>query len=92
MALQANEMKARFQSRIEAGLSRVFSEEVSHGRGYPPIAEDQWKRIADAISDIAVDIVNEIQQNAEVVVGIPVSTTGSSSAQTGFTVAPGKII
>ena len=94
MALQAAEMKARFQTRIHSGLRRVFSRFVAQGKGYPPIADEMWELLADALSDIAIDIVNEIHQNAEVVPGqavvIPVtSATGSPSA--GTTVSPGKI-
>jgi hypothetical protein len=92
MALVGPEMKAKLESRIHEGLKRVFSSEVSGGTGYSAVADAQWAKMADAISDIALDIVNEIQQNAEVVPGIAVATTGSASAQAGATVAPGKII
>lgn len=77
--LQANEMKARLQSRIAAGLQRVFEAEISQGSGYTPIAQDQWNRLADAISDIAIDIVNEIQQNAQVLPGISVTDNVTTS-------------
>lgn len=43
-------------------------------------------------TDIAGEIITHIQTNAEVVAGIPVSTTGSSSAQAGTTTASGKIV
>ena len=90
--LNGPEMKARFQSRIQAGLSRVFSAEMSHGKGYPPIAQEQWALLADALSDIAMDIVNEIQTKAEVQVGIQVETSGGPANQSGQTISLGKIL
>ncbi len=92
MALNSNEMKSRFEATIYAGLVRVFSSDVAQGQGYPPIAEQAWHQLADALSDIAMDIVNEIQENAQVQVGIQVETTGNAEAQAGQTVTLGKII
>lgn len=43
-----------------------------------------WKKVAN-------EIVSHIQSNAEVPAGISVSTTGSSTAQTGATTAPGSV-
>jgi hypothetical protein len=88
-------MKARFQATIAAGLRRVYAQEVAQGKGYPPIAEEQWAKLADAISDIAIDIVNEIQQNAQVVPGQAVlipTTSVPGTPSPGATVTPGKII
>lgn len=45
----------------------------------------QWEKIGMAI-------VNHIQQNAEVQAGIPVSTSGSPTAQTGATTGAGQIL
>lgn len=92
MALVASSMKAAFQSTIEAGLKRVFASEMAQAQGYPAIAEAQWAKLADALSDIATDIVTQITTNAQVVAGIPVTTVGSPTTQTGATTAPGKII
>jgi hypothetical protein len=92
MPLVGPEMKAKFQSRIHAGLSRVFSPDVGQGTNYPPIADPMWAKLADAISDIAMDIVDEIQQNAQVVPGQQVITNGGPTTQAGQTVSPGKII
>jgi len=92
MPLVAPEMKAKFQSRIHAGLTRVFGSDVSAGQGYPPIADPFWAKLADAISDIAMDVVDEIQQNAQVVPGQQVLTNGSPTTHTGNTISPGKII
>jgi hypothetical protein len=91
MALSGSVMKSAFQSTIYAGLKRVFASEVAQASDYTSVAEAQWEKLADALSDIAVDIVTQIQTDAEVAPGIAVSTTGSASAQTGTTTAPGKI-
>lgn len=94
MPLVGAEMKSKFKSTIHDGLKRVFSSAVSAGDGYPPIADAQWELLADAISDIAMDIVNEIQQNAEVVPGQQVVGVGGGvpGPVTGATVSPGKIL
>jgi hypothetical protein len=49
-------------------------------------------KLANAISDIAMDIVEELTTNAQVVPGQKVITNGSPSTQTGSTVSPGRII
>lgn len=95
MPLVAPEMKAKFQSRIHAGLARVFTPDVSEGTGYPPIADPFWEKLADAISDIAMDIVNEIHENAQVVPGQDVlipATSQPGSPSSGNVISPGKII
>ena len=43
-----------------------------------------WKKVAN-------EIVSHIQSNAEVPAGIFVSTTGTSTAQSGATTAPGSV-
>lgn len=53
---------------------------------------DMKKKIEDMWVAIAGEIVDHITNNAQVKAGIPVSTTGSSSAQTGATTAPGTIM
>lgn len=47
--------------------------------------QDFWKKVAN-------EIVSHIKNNAEVPAGISVSTTGSSTAQTGSTTAPGSVV
>lgn len=91
MPLVGPAMKAKFKDTIKAGLQREFSGEASKGQGYPPVAEEMWTKLADAISDIAMDIVTEIQTNAQVLPGQQVVTAGSPTTQTGATVSPGKI-
>jgi hypothetical protein len=71
MALSGSRLKAAMQQRIYEGLVRVFSADVQAGAGYPPIANEAWMELADAISDSAYSIVDEIQANAEVVVTTP---------------------
>ena len=61
----------------------------------------QLKAAVDGISDksdyarlwnaVGNAIVKHIKDNAEVTAGIPVSTTGSATAQTGQTTASGSI-
>lgn len=60
---------------------------TARGEQYSPIADEQWQKIAEAISGIAADIVMEITQNAMVMPGIP--TAGGPINQ--VTVSPGKI-
>jgi hypothetical protein len=92
MALNSASMKAAFQTRIAAGLSRVFSSEVGLAAGYSAISAAQWAKMADAISDIAMDIVTQIQTEAQVLPGQAVVTVGSPTTQTGATTTPGTII
>lgn len=93
MPLVAAEMKQKFQSRIYDGLQRVFGSEAAQGENYSPEAQKQWQMLADAISDIAMDIVNEIQTNATVLPGQAVVGTGGGvpGPMTGTTVSPGNI-
>jgi hypothetical protein len=88
MPLVASAMKARFKKTIHDGLKRVFSAEASQGTDYLPIADAQWEKVADAISDIAMDIVTEMTTNAQVAPGIV--TAGSPTSH--VSVSPGKII
>lgn len=46
--------------------------------------EEFWKKVGN-------EIVSHIQQNAEVPAGISVSTSGSSTAQTGSTTSAGQV-
>ena len=47
--------------------------------------EEFWKKVAN-------EIVSHINDNAEVPAGISVSTTGSSTAQSGSTTTAGQVI
>ncbi len=91
MALVASKIKAKYKQRIYNGLKREFSQYTSPREGFPPIADEVWMKLADAISDVAIDLVEEIHTNAEVIPGILVDTTGTPAHHTGKTVSPGKI-
>lgn len=82
MPLVGPEMKAKFQERIYAGLERVFASDKDSQ------VNAQWMKMADAISDIALDLVTEIQTNATVVPGQTVATATGP----GVTVSPGQIL
>jgi hypothetical protein len=56
-----------------------------------PPAPDQLINIQTFWKNMSAVIIAHIQDNAEVPAGIAVSTTGSASAQTGATTAPGTI-
>ena len=47
--------------------------------------EEFWKKVAN-------EIVSHIKDNAEVPAGISVSTTGSSTAQSGSTTTAGQVV
>jgi hypothetical protein len=88
MPLEANAMKAKFKDRIYQGLKREFQSEISKGKDFQPDAEKMLLKIASAVSDIAMDIVQELQTNAQVAPGQAVVT----SMGPGSTVSPGKIL
>lgn len=92
MAMQPDALKAKMKERIYNGLKKEFSSAAGQGANYTPIADEHWAKIAEAISGVALDIVLEITQNAQVVPGIPVATVGGPSAQAGTTVGPGKVV
>lgn len=87
MAMDPAGLKSKLKTRIHNGLKAQFSPAVGLGQNYPPIADEYWEKLAEAISGIAADIVMEITSNAEVMPGIP--TAGGPTKQE--TVAPGKI-
>lgn len=80
-------LKSKMKERIYNGLKAEFSAAVAQGSNYTSVADEQWMKMANAISGIAADIVMEITQNAQVLPGIP--TAGGPTNQT--TVAPGQI-
>lgn len=92
MPLVAPAIKAKFTATIHAGLQREFSPAIAKGQNYPPLADEFWLHLANAISDIAMDIVDEIHNNAQVVPGQQVVTSGSPTNHTGATASPGKIV
>ena len=83
MALSPSGLKSNMSTRIFNSLKREFAD-VESTPGYSAIADAQWQKIANALSDVAMDIVTEITSNGEVNPGIPV--TGGNA-----TTAPGTI-
>lgn len=92
MPMNGAALKDKLKNTIYNGLKSQFSGSASEGKDYPKIADEQWQKMAEAISGIAIDIISEIQTNAMVVPGIPVATAGSPAAQTGATTGPGSIM
>ena len=91
MPMSPAALKSQMKETIYNALKKNFSASASQGANYDSVADENWKKIADSISEIAFDIVNEITSNAQVMSGIPVATAGSPAAQTGVTTAPGNI-
>lgn len=87
MPMQPAALKSKMKETIYNGLKAQFGSAASTGQQYSPIADEQWQKMAEAISGIAADIVMEIVSNASVLPGIP--TAGGPTNQ--VTVAPGKI-
>lgn len=80
MALVAPKLKKDLETALVSALTREFAKEG----GADPASH---KKLAAAISDIALVIVKALQTEAEVLPGI--ATAGSPAAQT--SVSPGKI-
>lgn len=99
MAMDPDGLKSKIKQTVFNGLKEQFGASASKGKGYNSEAEQQWQKMAEAISGIAADIVMEITNNAEVQPGISISgianTIGGPSSQTGpvsgSTSSPGKI-
>jgi hypothetical protein len=88
MPMQPDALKSKMKETIYNGLKAQFGSAAGQGSSYTPIADEHWQKMAEAISGIAMDIIMEITQNAQVTPGIP--TAGSPVSQ--VSVAPGKII
>jgi hypothetical protein len=81
-------MKKKMEAALIAAFSREFKDEIAQS----PTAAASHRKLAAAISDIAMTIVEELLTSAEIAPGIPVATAGSPAAQSGSTVGPGKIV
>lgn len=77
-------LKKALEARIIAAMAREFKEEM----GVNKDAAKAHKRMAAALSDIAMDIVTMLLTECQVAVGI--QTAGSPASQTSVT--PGKLI
>jgi len=92
-------LKSKIKETIYNGLKTQFGPAASKGDGYDSEANAQWQKMAEAISGIAADIIDEITSNAQVEPGISITgianTIGGPSSQTGpvsgSTSSPGKI-
>lgn len=84
MPLVPSVMKKQMEAAIFAGLTREFKEEIAQN----PEATKGHKKLASAISDIAMVIIEQFLSSAEVAPGI--ATAGSPASQT--SVSPGKIM
>jgi hypothetical protein len=93
MPMDAEGLKSKMKDRIYNGLKKEFSSSAGQGAAYTPVADENWLKIASAVSEIATDIVMEITQNAQVDIGINVVGTvaGIPGPVTGMTITPGKI-
>lgn len=88
MAMDPAGLKSKLKERIYNGLKAQFGSSAGQGANYTPVADANWQKMAEAISGIAVDIVMEITQNAQVMPGV--ATAGGPASQ--VTVVPGKIL
>jgi len=83
MSLSKDKLKGDIKTRVFNSLKANFTE-VSGTKGYDPIVLGWWDKLAEAVSDIAIDIVDNIQSDAEVQPGI-------MTANMDVTSSPGKI-
>lgn len=88
MALDPAGLKSKIKERIYNGLKKEFGSSAGTADAYTSVADAQWQKVAEALSGIAMDIIDEITTNGQVAPGIP--TAGGPTSQ--VTVAPGKII
>jgi hypothetical protein len=88
MALVVPAIKQIVETKVLAAYQREFGSL----QGDNPEAVQSWQKQAKIAADIAQAIIEAILAQAEVAPGIPVTTAGSPAAQSGATVAPGKII
>ena len=86
MPLVAEKLKSALKTRIYNALEKEFSKDSKDN----PKAKEHWQKMASAISEIAEDIVNTLQQDAQVSAGIPIIVNpGIGTASGGATVTPG---
>jgi hypothetical protein len=77
---------------VEAKVLAAYQREFGDLQGANSEAIQSWQKQAKIAGDIAQAIIEAILTQAEVAPGIPVTTAGSPAAQSGATVAPGKIL
>lgn len=93
MPLIGPAIKSKFKKRIYDGLKKEFGSAASKGKDFPAVADEFWLKLAEAISGIAEDMVDEIQTNAMVLPGQSVVGAGGGvpGPMSGTTVSPGQI-
>lgn len=93
MPMNPSALKSKMKQTIYNGLKSQFSSAASKGDGFSSVADEQWQKMAEAISGIAADIVMEITMNAQVMPGIQVVGVGGGvpGPVQGSTAGPGKI-
>jgi len=100
MPLIAAKLKSAIKTRVYNALEKEFSSDAKDN----PKAKEYWKKLASAISEMAEDIVDTLQQDAQVAAGIqvvvnpgqvvatPAGPGSTSTPGTASTTSPGKII
>jgi len=86
--MQGSALQAKLEKNIFSGLKKEFAS-VAAPHGFDGDAAKFWEKLSKAIAPIAVDIVEHIQQNAQVLPGIPL--IGGAIPGPGATTGPGKI-
>lgn len=89
MPLVGASLKAKFKDSIYNGLKREMG-----GANGGASADAFLQKLANAISDIAMDLVDELHSNAQVAPGQQVVGVGGGipGPVTASTVSPGKIL
>jgi hypothetical protein len=91
MPLSSGTVNAALQPALKTQIMNVF-QPLFIPNTDPTAIEGFINDLATAISQaVSTVIVAQIQSNAEVNVGIPVTTSGTATNQTGATIAPGTI-
>lgn len=93
MPLIGSAIKSKFKQSIYNGLKREFGAAAAKGDGYDSTADEFWQKLAEAVSDIALDMVEEITTNAMVMPGQTIVGVGGGvpGPVNGSTVSPGQI-
>jgi len=77
---------------VETQVLAAYQREFGSLQGNNPEAAQSWQKQAKIAAEIAGVIIDAILTQATVAPGIPVTTAGTPAAQSGATVAPGKIV
>jgi hypothetical protein len=77
---------------VETQVLAAYQREFGDLQGNNPEAAQSWQKQAKIAAEVAGVIIDAILTQATVAPGIPVTTAGSPAAQTGATVAPGRIV